>query len=76
MGAMGLTETVPGVTAMETSGLVTVRVAAPEIPESVAEMVEVAPGVTPVARPPAVMVAPAVAAQVTDVVRLLVVPSE
>jgi hypothetical protein len=67
--ALGATEAVGGVTAMDTSGLVTVSVAVPEIVPWVAVIVEVALGVMPVAKPPcAVIVAPAVAVQLTAVV--------
>ena len=57
-------ETVGGATAIVTSGFVMVRVAVPEMLPSAAMMVEV-PGVTPVANPPAVMVAPTEALHVT-----------
>jgi hypothetical protein len=70
---LGGTEAVTGVTAIDTKGFVTVRVAEFEtMPLSVAVMVEVAPGVTPVAKPAAVMVAPVVAFHVTLVVMFLV----
>ena len=58
-------DAVAGVTAIDTSGLVTVSVAVPDMLPWAAMMVEVAFGVTPVARPPAVMVAPTDALQVT-----------
>ena len=54
-----------GLTAIDTSGLLTVRLAVPEMLPEVAMMVEVAPGVTPVAKPPAVIVAPTDALHVT-----------
>ncbi len=50
---------------MLTTGFVTIRVAVPEMLLRVAVIVEVAPGVTLVAKPPAVMVAPADALHVT-----------
>jgi len=53
-----------GDTAIVTSGFVMVRVAVPEMLTSVAMIVAV-PGVTPVANPPAVMVAPTEALHVT-----------
>ena len=66
----GATEAVGGATAIETSGLVMVRIAAGLVmAPNVAVMFEVVPGVTPVARPPGVIVAPAVAFQVTLDVR-------
>jgi hypothetical protein len=49
-----------------------VRTAVPEIVPDVAVMVELVPGVTPVARPPAVMLAPALDFQVTFEVRTFV----
>ncbi len=58
-------EAVGGVTAIETNGLVMVMVAVPEMLPSVAMMVTVELGVTAVASPPAVMVAPTEALQVT-----------
>jgi hypothetical protein len=61
-----------GVTAIETSGLVMVRIAVPEIVPWAAMMVEVVLGVTPVANPPEVMVAPTDAFQVTVDVMLWV----
>ena len=60
---------------METSGLVTVSIAAPETVPRVAVIVEVAPAVTPVANPAAVIDAPVEALQVTVVVKGLVLPS-
>jgi hypothetical protein len=69
---LGATEAVGGVTAMDTSGFVMVRTAVPEIVPDVAVMVELVPGVTPVARPPAVMLAPALDFQVTFEVRTFV----
>ena len=73
--ALGAMEAAGGVTAMETSGLVTVSTAIPEIAPNVAVIVEVAPGVFPVARPAAVIVAPAPAVQVTDEVMFFVLLS-
>jgi hypothetical protein len=70
--AFGATEAVGGVTAIDTSGFVTVNVAVLEIGPEVAVMVEVAPGVTPVAKPAAVMVAPVEALHVTEEVMLRV----
>ena len=61
----GAIDTAEGVTAIETRGFVMVSVAVPEMLPWAAMMVEVAFGVTPVARPPAVMVAPTDALQVT-----------
>lgn len=61
-----------GVTAMLTIGFVTVRIAVPEIVPWAAMMVEVVLGVTPVANPPEVMVAPTDAFQVTVDVMLWV----
>ena len=58
-------DAVRGVTAIETSGLVIVRTAVPEMVPWAAMMVEVVLGVTPVAKPPVVMVAPTEALQVT-----------
>ena len=58
-------DVVGGVTATEISGLVVVRTAVPEMVPWAAMMVEVVLGVTPVANPPAVMVAPKEALQVT-----------
>ena len=58
-------EAVGGVTAIDINGLVMVRVAVPEMLPSVAMIVEVVLGVTPVANPPWVMVAPKEALQVT-----------
>jgi hypothetical protein len=72
---LGAIDAVGGVTAIETSGLVTARVAVPKTLPDVAVIVEVAPGVTPVAKPPAVIVAPVVALQATDDVMFCVVPS-
>lgn len=68
-------EAVSGVTAIETSGFVMVRVAVPEMLPWAAMMVEVVFGVTPVARPPAVMVAPTEALQLTLEVMFCVLPS-
>ena len=69
----GATVAVGGVTAIDTRGFVMVRTAEFEtMLPCVAVMVEVVLGVTPVAKPPAVMVAPAVALQVTLVVMFLV----
>jgi hypothetical protein len=59
------TDGAAGVTAIDTSGLVMVRVAVPEMLPRVAMMVEVVLGVTPVANPPAVIVAPTEALHVT-----------
>ena len=61
-----------GDTAIVTSGFVMVRVAVPEMLTSVAMIVAV-PGVTPVANPPAVMVAPTEALHGTLDVRSCVV---
>ena len=58
-------DAVGGVTAIEISGLVMVSTAVPEMLPWVAMMVEVVLGVTPVANPPVVMVAPSEALQVT-----------
>jgi hypothetical protein len=69
------TEGEDGVTAMDLSGFVTVKVAVPDMPPCVAITVTDAPGVTAVARPPAVMVAPVEALQVTVLVRSWVVLS-
>jgi hypothetical protein len=54
-----------GATEMLTTGFVTVRVAVPVMPLSTAVIVEVAPGVTLVAKPPVVIVAPGEALHVT-----------
>src|SRR5271165_2509174 len=50
--AFGARDTVDGVTAMDTSGLVTVNVALPPMEPEVAVIVEVAPTLLPVASPP------------------------
>jgi hypothetical protein len=71
--APGATDAVKGLTAIDFNGLVIVRVAGGlVIVPDVAVMDEVVFGVTPVARPPEVIVAPAVAFQVTLDVRFFV----
>jgi hypothetical protein len=73
---LGATEAVAGVTAIDTKGFVTVSVAELEtIPFCVAVMLEVDPGVTPVATPLTVIVAPEVAAHVTVEVMFFLLPS-
>ena len=75
-GATGVIDTELGVTAIETTGLVTVNTAVPEMEPEVAVMVEVAPAVLAVAKPPEVIVAPALADQATvGAVRTWVLPS-
>ena len=65
-----------GVTAIDTSGFVTVNVVEPEIPDvSVAMIVTVELAVTAVARPPAVIVAPVEALHVTLLVMFFVLLS-
>jgi hypothetical protein len=72
---LGATDAVGGVTAMDTSGFVMVRTAVPEIVPDVAVMVEVAPGVVPIASPAGLMLAPAEALHVTLDVMFFVLAS-
>ena len=73
-GAVGLIVAVPGVTAIDIKGFVTVRTAVPEIVPNVAVIVDI-PATVPVANPPPVMLAPVEAVHVTLVVMFLVLPS-
>ena len=72
----GAANELAGVTAMDTSGFVTVRLAVPDTLPEVAVMFT-APGATPVARPAAVIVAAALLddCQVAVEVRSWVLPS-
>lgn len=74
----GATEAVGGVIVIETSGLVTVSTAVPEIAPDVAVIVGVVLGVMPLASPPCTVIvapAPAVHVVVVAVVMFWVVPS-
>ena len=72
---LAATEGAAGVMAIDTSGLVTFMMAVPEMLPWVAMIVTVAFGVTAVARPAAVMVAPVEALHVTALVMFWVLPS-
>ena len=62
---LGATEALAGVTVIDTRGLVMVRTAEFETMLPCVAVMVLVPAVTPVARPPAVIVAPVVALHVT-----------